>query len=245
MRALPVGFAVVVSALGAIASAQDSRVQAPMASPQAVPVGSPSVKALIRGVNDEAHTTDLLIRQLDVQVAVRGAIAETVMDMELLAPPNAGPVEGRVHIDLPAGSVVTGYALDVNGGLVDGSLIDQSTARTAFNRQVRGQVDPGLAEINQTGGFNTRVFPIDGQKGRKLRLRFVTPVSPGDSIRVELTAKQITPRETDDYGEVRWDAVILNQRDEIVATYDVLTLVAKTAEPGAATGEPVPAEVGA
>ena len=58
-------------------------------------------------------------------------------------------------------------------------------------------------------------------------LRFVTPVSPGDEIRVILTAKQITPRETDEYGEVRWDAVIRNQRDETVATYDVLTLVAK------------------
>ncbi|WP_406250646.1 phenylacetic acid degradation bifunctional protein PaaZ [Microbacterium sp. M] len=58
-------------------------------------------------------------------------------------------------------------------------------------------------------------------------LRFLTPVSPGDSIRVDLTAKQITPRETDDYGEVRWDAVIRNQDDETVATYDVLTLVAK------------------
>jgi oxepin-CoA hydrolase/3-oxo-5,6-dehydrosuberyl-CoA semialdehyde dehydrogenase len=58
-------------------------------------------------------------------------------------------------------------------------------------------------------------------------LRFVTPVSPGDSVRVTLTAKQITPRETDEYGEVRWDAVLLNQRDEVVATYDVLTLVAK------------------
>ncbi|WP_460773185.1 phenylacetic acid degradation bifunctional protein PaaZ [Microbacterium sp. GXF7504] len=62
-------------------------------------------------------------------------------------------------------------------------------------------------------------------------LRFLTPVSPGDEIRVTLTAKQITPRETDDYGEVRWDAVIRNQRDEPVATYDVLTLVAKDAEP--------------
>ncbi|WP_460796788.1 phenylacetic acid degradation bifunctional protein PaaZ [Microbacterium sp. GXF0217] len=58
-------------------------------------------------------------------------------------------------------------------------------------------------------------------------LRFVTPVSPGDSIRVDLTAKQITPRETDDYGEVRWDAVIRNQNDETVAAYDVLTLVSK------------------
>ncbi|WP_138414670.1 phenylacetic acid degradation bifunctional protein PaaZ [Sinomonas gamaensis] len=58
-------------------------------------------------------------------------------------------------------------------------------------------------------------------------LRFLTPVPAGDSIRVTLTAKQITPRVTDEYGEVCWDAVIENQNDEIVATYDVLTLVAK------------------
>jgi oxepin-CoA hydrolase/3-oxo-5,6-dehydrosuberyl-CoA semialdehyde dehydrogenase len=58
-------------------------------------------------------------------------------------------------------------------------------------------------------------------------LRFLTPVSPGDFVRVVLTAKQITPRETDEYGEVRWDAVLINQKDEVVATYDVLTLVAK------------------
>ncbi|WP_226337929.1 phenylacetic acid degradation bifunctional protein PaaZ [Arthrobacter sp. UM1] len=59
-------------------------------------------------------------------------------------------------------------------------------------------------------------------------LRFMTPVPAGDSIRVELTAKKITPRETDEYGEVTWEAVLYNQDDEIVAMYDVLTLVAKT-----------------
>lgn len=58
-------------------------------------------------------------------------------------------------------------------------------------------------------------------------LRFLTPVSPGDSVRVSLTAKQITPRESEEYGEVRWDAVLMNQRSEVVATYDVLTLVSK------------------
>ncbi|PQZ96243.1 phenylacetic acid degradation bifunctional protein PaaZ [Arthrobacter sp. MYb227] len=58
-------------------------------------------------------------------------------------------------------------------------------------------------------------------------LRFITPVPSGDSIRVTLTAKKITPRVTDEYGEVAWDAVINNQAGEIVATYDVLTLVEK------------------
>jgi oxepin-CoA hydrolase / 3-oxo-5,6-dehydrosuberyl-CoA semialdehyde dehydrogenase len=63
-------------------------------------------------------------------------------------------------------------------------------------------------------------FGVDG-------LRFLTPVKADDSLAVTLTAKQITPRQNADYGEVRWDAVVTNQNDDVVATYDVLTLVAK------------------
>ncbi|WP_027934694.1 phenylacetic acid degradation bifunctional protein PaaZ [Amycolatopsis thermoflava] len=58
-------------------------------------------------------------------------------------------------------------------------------------------------------------------------LRFLTPVKPGDELTVTLTAKQITPRENADYGEVRWDADVTNSAGESVAKYDVLTLVAK------------------
>ena len=58
-------------------------------------------------------------------------------------------------------------------------------------------------------------------------LRFLTPVYPGDALTVTLTCKQITPREDADYGEVRWDADVTNQDGASVATYDVLTRVAK------------------
>ena len=47
-----------------------------------------------------------------------------------------------------------------------------------------------------------------------------------------LTCKQITPREDAGYGEVRWDAEVTNQDGKPVATYDVLTLVAKEWPPG-------------
>ena len=60
-------------------------------------------------------------------------------------------------------------------------------------------------------------------------LRFLTPTYPGDELTVTLTAKQITPREGADYGEVRWDADVTKQDGTSVAKYDVLTLVAKGA----------------
>jgi oxepin-CoA hydrolase/3-oxo-5,6-dehydrosuberyl-CoA semialdehyde dehydrogenase len=54
-------------------------------------------------------------------------------------------------------------------------------------------------------------------------LRFLKPVQPGDSIRVQLTAKSKTPRK-DEYGEVRWAAILTNQNDETVATYELVTM---------------------
>ena len=57
-------------------------------------------------------------------------------------------------------------------------------------------------------------------------LRFLTPLKPGDEMTVTLTCKQISPR-PGDYGEVRWDAEVTNSDGAVVATYDVLTLVAK------------------
>jgi oxepin-CoA hydrolase/3-oxo-5,6-dehydrosuberyl-CoA semialdehyde dehydrogenase len=59
-------------------------------------------------------------------------------------------------------------------------------------------------------------------------LRFLTPVYFGDSLGVQLTCKEISPREGSVYGEVRWDCCVTNQNDEVVAQYDVLTMVAKS-----------------
>lgn len=53
-------------------------------------------------------------------------------------------------------------------------------------------------------------------------LRFLTPLYPGDTMRVELTvrSKSLKSEET---GVVRWAVEIFNQKDELVATYDLLT----------------------
>jgi len=53
-------------------------------------------------------------------------------------------------------------------------------------------------------------------------LRFLTPLYPGDSMRVELTvrSKSLKSEET---GVVRWAVEVFNQKDELVATYDLLT----------------------
>jgi oxepin-CoA hydrolase/3-oxo-5,6-dehydrosuberyl-CoA semialdehyde dehydrogenase len=53
-------------------------------------------------------------------------------------------------------------------------------------------------------------------------LRFLTPLYPGDSMRVELTVKSNSLK-SEETGVVRWAVEIFNQKDELVATYDLLT----------------------
>ena len=63
-------------------------------------------------------------------------------------------------------------------------------------------------------------------------LRFVKPVFIGDTIQARLTCKRKTDRNKRDaqghgQGVVAWDVEVSNQRGELVASYDILTLVAK------------------
>ncbi len=63
-------------------------------------------------------------------------------------------------------------------------------------------------------------------------LRFVKPVAIGDTIRARLTCKRKTDRNKRDangvgQGVVAWDVEVTNQHAEVVASYDILTLVAK------------------
>ncbi|TFZ07671.1 phenylacetic acid degradation bifunctional protein PaaZ [Ramlibacter humi] len=63
-------------------------------------------------------------------------------------------------------------------------------------------------------------------------LRFVKPVGIGDTIQARLTAKRKIDRRKKDakgqgQGVVAWDVEVTNQDGELVASYDILTLVAK------------------
>lgn len=63
-------------------------------------------------------------------------------------------------------------------------------------------------------------------------LRFVKPVGIGDTIRARLTCKRKIDRSKKGpdgagQGVVAWDVEVTNQDDDLVASYDILTLVAK------------------
>jgi oxepin-CoA hydrolase/3-oxo-5,6-dehydrosuberyl-CoA semialdehyde dehydrogenase len=79
-------------------------------------------------------------------------------------------------------------------------------------------VSPGVGPVLANYGLDT--------------LRFVKPVGIGDTIQARLTAKRKTDKHKRDdkgvgQGVVAWDVEVTNQLGELVASYDILTLVAK------------------
>ncbi|PZG54013.1 phenylacetic acid degradation bifunctional protein PaaZ [Spongiactinospora gelatinilytica] len=98
----------------------------------------------------------------------------------------------------------------------------------AANPFFEGRVAHGYMIVSLAAGLfvDPDPGPVLANYGLE-NLRFLTPVYPGDDLSVTLTAKQITPREDADYGEVRWDTRVTNQDGAVVAAYDVLTMVRK------------------
>ncbi|MDX1482433.1 MAG: MaoC/PaaZ C-terminal domain-containing protein, partial [Woeseiaceae bacterium] len=93
-----------------------------------------------------------------------------------------------------------------------------------------GQVAHGYFIVSAAAGLfvDPPLGPVLANYGLD-NLRFAQPVNPGDRLKVRLTCKQKTWREGTGYGEVRWDTEVTNQDGDIVASYDVLTMVANEA----------------
>ncbi len=94
-----------------------------------------------------------------------------------------------------------------------------------------GRVAHGYFVLSAAAGLfvDPRQGPVLANYGLE-NLRFTKPVRPGDTIRAQLTVKKKTakePREDErPSGVVEWHVDVTNQDDELVATYDILTLVA-------------------
>jgi hypothetical protein len=139
---------------------------------------NPTLDAYERGIDDPSrHSKTLRLANLDLDVDLAGAIVETTLTARF---ENASDelLEGRFSFELPEGAVVTGYALDVAGAMIDGVLVDPLKAKREYQQRVRARVDPGVANVSRANVFTTTVYPVPNRGSRTIRLRFSAPVHP-------------------------------------------------------------------
>lgn len=126
-------------------------------------------------VAENERSKPLQISKVDIEVQIHGFIAETRMTL-VFQNPQDRPLAGDLYFPLPVGATVSGYALDVNGAMVDGVVVDKDKGRQVFEKETRKGVDPGLVEWTRGNHFKTRVFPIPPHGSRTVRVSYVSEV---------------------------------------------------------------------
>ncbi|MCX6925956.1 MAG: VIT domain-containing protein [Verrucomicrobia bacterium] len=121
------------------------------------------------------HSSPLALSKVDVDVRILGFIAETRMTLTFRNDLNR-PLAGDLYFPLPIGATVSGYALDINGAMVDGVVVDKDKGRQVFEKEARKGVDPGLVEWTRGNHFKTRVFPIPAHGTRTVRVSYLSEI---------------------------------------------------------------------
>ena len=93
--------------------------------------------------------------------------------------PNARPISAPLAFPLPDGAAVCGYALEINGAMVDGVVVPKEKARVAFETEQRRGVDPGFVEAVKGNVWRTRVYPVPANGTRRIRVDWTAPLALG------------------------------------------------------------------
>lgn len=133
------------------------------------------------------------IREMGVSAKINGLHAEVETTL-VFRNPNGRQLEGDLIFPLPDGAAVSGYALDIQGAMVDGVIVPKEKARVAFETETRRQVDPGLVEHVKGNLYRTRIFPLPANGERRIRLKYITPLTTAQNGDAALLLGM--PRET-------------------------------------------------
>ena len=116
------------------------------------------------------------LRSLDIRVTVTGQFAQTTQTM-CFHNPNNRVLEGELTFPLPDHSVVCGYALDIDGRMVDGVIVAKKEARRILEAEIRKGIDPGLVEQTQGNVYRTRVYPIPARGIRTVSITYTSDLT--------------------------------------------------------------------
>lgn len=111
----------------------------------------------VKGEGNEQQP--LSIKSLEVSVQVVGRMARTEV-RQLFHNHLARQTEGIYELTLPEGAAISRLAMDVEGKLMEGELVERERARKIYDDIVRKMKDPALLEWIGGNRFKTSIFPI-------------------------------------------------------------------------------------
>lgn len=124
-------------------------------------------------LNTHPHLTvkqdsiELEIAAMQVDVLVTGNIATTTYDMTFYNPASR-ILEGELNFPLKANQQIVRFAMEVNGQLREGVIVEKHKGRQVFESIVREGIDPGLLEKTKGNNFKARVYPLPALGSKRI-----------------------------------------------------------------------------
>ena len=130
-------------------------------------------------VRSQYNANPMQLQELSMDILVMGQTAVTTMEMTFYNP-NDRVMEGEFEFPLSNGQEVSRFALDIDGKLREGVVVDKALGRQAFEDITRRNVDPGLLEKTEGNNFRARVYPMPAQGVRRILIAFEQELSQKD-----------------------------------------------------------------
>ncbi|MCL1971650.1 MAG: DUF2135 domain-containing protein [Endomicrobia bacterium] len=143
----------------------------PMPMPRPVPVPRIVVSPDRKPIN---------LQDLKIDVEIIGNLAMTTYEM-VFHNPNQMVMEGEFEFPLTENQNVSAIALDINGKMRDGVVVEKQKAREAFEAIVRRGVDPALVEKTSDNQFKMRIYPFSPNGTRRIRVTIEEPLITRDN----------------------------------------------------------------
>ncbi len=123
----------------------------------------------------------LSFKSLRVQVDVDGRMARTQVT-QIFHNHTGRRTEGTYEMTLPEGASISRLAMDVEGRMMEGELVERDRARKIYESIVRKRKDPALLEWQGGNRFKTQVFPIEARSDKTVILAYeqLLPTSGGE-----------------------------------------------------------------
>lgn len=113
----------------------------------------------------------LSLVELDVTVTVLGRLARTEV-VQVFRNTLPRIAEGTYRMTLPEAAVISRLAMDVDGVMTEGELVEKERARRIYDGIVRAQKDPALLEWQGGNRFTVQVFPIPANGTKTIVLAY-------------------------------------------------------------------------
>src|SRR4051812_44027683 len=114
----------------------------------------------------------LEISRQSVRAVIRDGLAETEVDQTFFNP-GGRALEGWYWFSVPLGAHVTGFALDSNGTLIEGEVIERNEAKRQYEAAAAEGHEPALLEWVDGRTFRARIFPVPAAGSRRAVLRYL------------------------------------------------------------------------